>query len=246
MKKLFLVCLMMLACTAWAFKDCPECPEMIEIPAGSFLMGSPPIFGGDDSEGPQHRVNINFFALGKYEVTQEQWHTVMGNNPSSNKGQTLPVENISWDDAQLFVQKLSQKTGKKYRLPSEAEWEFAARAGTTTQYFWGGDVKKAKNYGLFSANSGQGTQPVGLRKPNQFGLYDMVGNVWQWTQDCWNPNYDGAPTDGSAWKNGDCSRRVLRGGGNYPYPQFARSAYRVRDTATTRVSWYGLRVAMTP
>ena len=144
MKKLLLVGLMMLAGSAWAFKDCAECPEMVVIPAGSFMMGSPPDLKPDpsskekfdpfpvDNQKPQHRVDIQSFAIGKYEVTQEQWYAVMGNNPSSNKGRTLPVENVSWDDAKLFVQKLSQKTGKNYRLPSEAEWEYAARASDTS------------------------------------------------------------------------------------------------------------------
>ena len=130
------------------FKDCDDCPEMVVIPAGSFLMGSPidpeqdpfsngkPVKVGEDNEKPQHRVNIQVFAIGKYEVTQEKWYAVMGNNPSSKKGRTLPVESVSWNDAQLFVQKLSQKTGFNYRLPSEAEWEYAARAGSTTSFFW--------------------------------------------------------------------------------------------------------------
>ena len=239
------------------FKDCDECPEMVVIPAGSFMMGSPPdpeqdpfsnakpVKIGDDNEKPQHRVNIQSFAIGKYEVTQEQWFAVMGNNPSSNKGRTLPVENVSWNDAQLFVQKLSQKTGKKYRLPSEAEWEYAARAGSTTTYPWGNSDAELHVYAWFSAIA-NATNPVGLKKPNQFGLYDMMGNVWEWTQDCWNPGYSGAPTDGSAWTGGDCSLRVLRGGSWVNSPQHLRSAIRIRSTTAVRDYVSGFRVVRTP
>jgi formylglycine-generating enzyme required for sulfatase activity len=240
---LFLVSLLIMAGSAWALKDCPECPDMVEIPAGNFMMGSPPEKVVEENEKPQHLVNIKSFSIGKYEVTQEEWFAVMGNNPSSNKGRTLPVENISWDDAQLFVQKLSQKTGKKYRLPFEAEWEYAVRAGTTTQYFWGDNIKESNNY---VGNSSKQTHPVGLNKPNQFGLYDMVGNVWEWTQDCWNQNYSGAPTDGSAWTSGDCSLRVLRGGSWGYFPLNLHTSYRSRYYAVGRINLIGLRVAMTP
>ena len=236
------------------FKDCDDCPEMVVIPAGSFLMGSPPdseqdpfsnakpVKIGENDERPQHRVNIQTFAIGKYEVTQEQWYAVMGNNPSTSKGRTLPVENVSWDDAQLFVQKLSKKTGKKYRLPNEAEWEYAARGGSTTTYPWGNSDALLHVYAWFNAIA-KATNPVGLKKPNQFGLYDMIGNVWEWTQDCWNRNYEGAPTDGSAWTGGDCSRRVLRGGSWYGVPQDLRSADRIGFTAASRYDDDGFRVA---
>lgn len=239
------------------YKDCDDCPEMVVIPEGSFLMGSPPdpeqdpfsnakpVKIGENDERPQHSVNIQTFAIGKYEITQEQWYAVMGNNPSSNKGRTLPVENVSWDDAQLFVQKLSQKTGKKYRLPSEAEWEYAARGGSTTAYPWGNSDAELHVYAWFSAIA-NGTNPVGLKNPNQFGLYDMIGNVWEWTQDCWNRNYEGAPTDGSAWTGGDCSRRVLRGGSWYGVPQDLRTADRIGFTAASRYDDDGFRVARTP
>ena len=239
------------------FKDCDECPEMVVIPAGSFMMGSPPdpeqdpfsnakpVKIGEDNEKPQHRVDIQSFAIGKYEVTQEQWFAVMGNNPSSKKGRTLPVENVSWDDAQLFVQKLSQKTGKKYRLPSEAEWEYAARGGSTTTYPWGNSYAESHVYAWFNAIA-NATNPVGLKKPNQFGLYDMLGNVWEWTQDCWIGNYKGAPTDGSAWTGdfeiGNCAQRVLRGGSWVNDPDHLRSA--IRGWITTANVYSGFRVAM--
>jgi formylglycine-generating enzyme required for sulfatase activity len=194
------------------FRDCDECPEMVRIPAGSFLMGASPFSNlAQDKEKPQHSVQIKAFAIGKFKVTQEQWYAMMGDNPSVNKGRTLPVESITWDDAQLFVNKLNQKTGKKYRLPSEAEWEYAARAGTTTEYFWGDDEKQFKDYAWLSGDMDH-IHPVVLKKHNKFDLYGTVGDVWEWTEDCKNENYVGAPIDGSAWRSGDCSWRVLRGG----------------------------------
>ena len=199
------------------FKDCDKCPEMILIPSGSFLMGQPPDAPAVLSfwNKPQHQVNINSFAVSKYLVTEEQWAEVMGANLFSilfsSKGPRFPVVNVSWNDAQLFVQKLNKRTGKKYRLLSDAEWEYTARAGTTTQYVSGEDQNQISDYAwFFSKETGSAIHAVGLKKPNQFGLYDAVGNVFQWTQDCWNDNYSGAPTDGGAWTTGDCSLRVLR------------------------------------
>lgn len=233
MKKLLFVSLTLLANFAWASKDCAECPEMMRIPAGSFLMGSPlkqePYVNetseAREDEKPQHHVAIKAFAIGKFEVTQEQWFALMGSNPSHHKGPQLPVENISWDDAQTYIQKLSQKTGKKYRLPSEAEWEYAARAGSTKRYSWGDNYLDSHLYAWSGATAVE-TNPVGLKKPNQFGLYDMLGNVSEWTQDCWNDNYNGAPDDGSAWLSGNCSLRVLRGGSWGDDPRNLRTAIR--------------------
>jgi len=238
------------------FKDCDECPEMVVIPAGNFLMGSPPdpeqdpfsndkpVKVGEDNEKPQHLVNIKSFSLGKYEVTQEQWFVVMGSNPSVTKGRTLPAHRVSWDDAQLFVQKLSQKTGKKYRLPTEAEWEYAARGGSTTTYPWGNSDAELHAYAWFNFKS-SGFNPVGLKKSNQFGLYDTIGSVWEWTLDCWHENYKGAPTDGSAWMGSNCSLRALRGGSLWSLPQKGRIASRSGDTATGRDYTNGFRVART-
>ena len=235
------------------FKDCDECPEMVVIPSGSFLMGSPPdpepdLFSnakpvkvGEDNEKPQHRVNIQVFAIGKYEVTQEQWHAVMSSNPSQNKGRTLPVENVSWDDAQLFVLKLSQKTGKKYRLPSESEWEYAARAGSTTTYPWCDSVF-ASNIYAWSRTETYGPIPVGMKKLNSYNLYDMMGSNWEWTQDCWNNGYRDAPPDGTAWTDGNCSLRVVRGGSRGDSPMEFRSALRSKDQKEFRHTFYGLRV----
>ena len=225
------------------FKDCDKCPEMIVIPSGSFMMGSSSevqVF----KEKPQHLVNVQLFAIGKYEVTQDQYYDVIGANPSIYKGNTLPVEDLSWHDAQLYVHKLSRKTGKKYRLPSEAEWEYAARAGSNAQFFWGNDVKQASDYAWSWENSAGSSHPVGSKKPNQFGLFDIFGNASEWTQDCWNEDYSGAPTDGSAWTNGECSKRVLRGGAWNGYKWFFRSSGRNWSAAEFRNLGSGSRVAL--
>ena len=236
-------------------KDCPECPEMVVLPSGSFLMGSPdpgpdpfsnekPKAIGTQDEKPQHRVQIQSFAIGKYEVTQEQWHAVMGNNPSFNMRRTLPVEQVSWDDAQQFIARLNQKTGQKYRLPSEAEWEYAARSGTATDWSFGNDESNLRNYAWYDGNSGGKTQAVGQKLPNAFGLFDMHGNVWEWTQDCWHENYAGAPTDGSAWTR-DCAeiRRMLRGGSWLIIPTILRSAFRYWYNPDTQNIISGFRLA---
>lgn len=200
-------------------KDCPECPEMVVIPAGNFVMGS----DKNADEQPPHTVTIRAFLLGKTEFTHKQWLNVMGSNPSrfSACGPNCPVENVSWDDVQQFITKLNQRTGQSYRLPSEAEWEYAARAGTTTEWSFGNDESRLENYAWYRQNSGDKTQAVGQKLPNAFGLFDMHGNVWEWTQDCWHDGYVGAPTDGTAWETG-CSGnyRARRGGswGNFHQP----------------------------
>jgi formylglycine-generating enzyme required for sulfatase activity len=231
------------------FKDCEDCPEMVVIPAGTFMMGSKadPFAATQPSadEQPQHAVSIRSFALGKLEVTQEQWYALMGNLPSKFKGRTLPVEQVSWDDAQEFIKRLNAKTGQKYRLPSEAEWEYAARAGSPTNYSFGDDTNQLSRFAWFADNSGNTTHPVGEKTANNFGLNDMHGNVWEWTQDCWNGNYAGAPADGSAWTAGDCFMRIARGGSWLFYPQELRAAYRFRYGTTNRLNSFGLRVART-
>lgn len=175
-----------------------------------------------------HTVKIEkAYYLGNYEVTQKQWREVMGINPSNFKGDNLPVENVSWNDAQDFVKKLNEKEGTdKYRLPSEAEWEYAARAWTTTRYSFGNDDSDLGDYAWYNYNSGRKTHPVGQKQPNPWGLYDMHGNVWEWVQDEWHSDYDGAPTDGSAWEDGSNSYRVWRGGGWISIAGFCRSAQR--------------------
>ena len=223
-------------------KDCAECPEMVVIPAGSFVMGS----DKNLYEQPTHSVNLRSFLMGKTEVTKEQWEAVMGNNPSAYKGSALPVDGISWDDIQQFIVKLNQKTGQKYRLPSEAEWEYAARAGTTTEWSHGNDESKLGNYAWYNKNSPDKTQAVGQKLPNAFGLFDMHGNALEWTQDCWHENYAGAPTDGIAWTTG-CNEntRVLRGGSSYDNPAYLRSAIRYRINPALRYDRHGFRLART-
>lgn len=216
-------------------------PEMVVIPAGTFVMGSPESEQGRRSdEGPQHEVSIRSFALGRTEVTFDEYDRfaeATGRKRPNDEGWgrgSRPVINVSWDDATAYAEWLSEQTGKGYRLPSEAEWEYAARAGTTTRYSWGDDIDCGKaRYGFNSGECGQqrSTDTVGGFPANAFGLLDMHGNVWEWTQDCWHGNYEGAPGDGSAWleaDNGECARRVVRGGGWNSRPQGLRSAIRLR------------------
>ncbi len=222
-----------------------EAIDMVQIPSGSFTMGS----DKNNDEKPPHTVYIRSFLMGRTEVTQKQWLEVMGSNPSSFSacGLECPVENVSWDEVQQFISKLNQKTGQKYRLPSEAEWEYAARAGTNTEWSFGNDESKLGNYAWYSAYSGSKTQAVGQKVPNAFGLYDMHGNVWEWTQDCWHGSYSGAPTDGSAWATGCAGNfRVLRGGSWINFPANLRSAVRGRSYPDNRIYFYGFRLARTP
>jgi formylglycine-generating enzyme required for sulfatase activity len=213
---------------------------MIVIPAGSFPMGSPATEKDRYDEGPQHLVTIaKPFAVSKFEVTFADWDACVsvGGCPQvgdSGFGQgTRPVINVSWGEAQQYVAWFSKMTGRPYRLLTEAEWEYAARAGKTTAYFWGDEIGKsnANCSGCGSQWDNRQTAPVGSFAPNVFGLYDMAGNVWQWVQDCYHDNYNGARTDGSAWTVGDCSRRVARGGSWNDDPLVLRSA--VRDGAAT-------------
>lgn len=286
-----------------SFHDCPKtCPEMVVVPQGSFLMGSP----ADDShqaldgiEQPEHRVTISHsFAVGKFEVTRDEyasfasethlpdpvgcnvhqppnwpmktglnWHTT----PFPQTGRD-PVVCVSWDEAEAYTRWLSKKTGHSYRLLSESEWEYAARAGTSTQAFWGNDETDACKYGNGvdltltekfpqtnwdvpaprNPNPGQVlpchdghvfTAPAGTYKPNAFGLYDTLGNVAEWVADCWSPNYEGAPADGSPRTDGDCTLRVNRGPAWDSNPTGLRSAYRWNDSISLHVVDLGFRVA---
>ena len=233
------------------FKDCDDCPEMVVIPAGSFLMGSGSNISNlvgkktndNPEELPQHLVHIQAFSLGRYEVTQAQWIALMGANPSLLQGSELPVEMVSWDDAQEFVKKLRVKTGKNYRLPTEAEWEYAALANSLSGSALNSGITNLSNYAWHSENAGGKTHAVGLKKSNAFGLYDMQGNVWEWTQDCWNQSYAGAPVDGSAWEMGYCSLRVIRGGSWSYFPPMRQISNRYWFTKMTRVNGSGLRIA---
>jgi formylglycine-generating enzyme required for sulfatase activity len=242
--------------------------EFVKIPAGEFDMGSPSVeIDRFDSEGPVHRVKISkAFYMGKYEVTQKQWRDVMGTNPSIFKGDNLPVENVSWNDVQKFIKKLNEKEGlDKYRLPSEVEWEYAARAGTTTSYSYGDDESKLGDYAWYCENSGSRppkkgdylgyeeedwdsnnwngkTHDVGQKKPNPWGLYDLHGNVWEWVQDEWHENYNGAPINGNSWESGNGSRRVYRGGSWYSFASFSRSAFRLGDEGVNQYFNLGFRL----
>lgn len=228
--------------TAWSdktFRDCPDCPEMVIIPAGSFDMGSN---NGEANEKPVHRVTIaRPFAMGKTEVTQGQWKAVMGNNPSnfSSCGDTCPVEQVSWNDVQEFLKKLNAKTGKQYRLPSEAEWEYACHAKGKQEYCGSDYVDRIAWY---SSNGGLTTHPAAKKQANAWGLYDMSGNVGEWVEDAYHDNYNGAPTDGGAWP-GDGANRVLRGGSWNYGPQGARAAYRGWFETSFRSNRYGFRLA---
>jgi formylglycine-generating enzyme required for sulfatase activity len=220
-------------------KDCPACPEVIVLAAGSFIMGTDNPFYKHAL--PLHQVQLHAFAMGKTEVTQAQWRAVMGNNPSefSGCGDSCPVENVSWIDAQQFVEKLSKITGKTYRLPSSSEWEYACRAGGRHKYCGSDDSDNAWHAG----NSGGTTHPVASKQSNSWGLYDMSGNVMEWTQDCWNENYVGAPSDGSAWATGDCGRRVARGGEWRYDKQNGLSGNAGRIPQTAQANMVGFRIA---
>ncbi|NET43709.1 bifunctional serine/threonine-protein kinase/formylglycine-generating enzyme family protein [Okeania sp. SIO2B3] len=208
--------------------------EMVKIPGGRFLMGFPETEAGrEDRESPQHYVDVPEFFMGKYPVTQAQWEAVMGNNPSRFQGASRPVEQVSWYDATEFCQKLSERTGKLYFLPSESQWEYACRAGTTTPFYFGETITSELvnfngNYPYAYAPKGiyrEETTDVGIFRPNAFSLYDMHGNVWEWCQDVWHDNYEGAPTDGSAWETGGYDNySPLRGGSWNDYPRYCRSA----------------------
>ena len=231
------------------FRDCDTCPEMVVIPAGTFQLGVPASEeGGDVNETPQHPVTVSSFALGATEVTFDEWAACVrgggcgGYRPDDEgwgRG-ARPVIRVSWFDAWEYVWWLSRETGESYRLPSESEWEYAARAGTTTPFHTGRTISKGQaNY-----DRGQ-TTPVRTFAPNAFGLYDVHGNVWEWTEDCWNGSYRGAPADGSPWGAGDCGRRVFRGGSWHYVPRLLRSAARSSYFTGFRFDSAGFRVART-
>ncbi|MGL5807496.1 MAG: formylglycine-generating enzyme family protein [Xenococcaceae cyanobacterium] len=225
--------------------------DMVSIPNGKFLMGAYPTDEGkNNDEIPQHQVTVPSFFMGKYLVTQAQWQAVMKNNPSYFKRANRPVENVSWDDCVEFCQKLSSIIGRECRLPSEAEWEYACRAGTTTPFYFGEMITtELVNFNDKYAYSGakvrsrQQTTPVGSFPPNSFGLYDMHGNLCEWCADTWHETYDDAPTDGSAWEVGSSPDKVIRGGTwKSDHPWSCRSARRANTFPWEKDNLSGFRV----
>jgi formylglycine-generating enzyme required for sulfatase activity len=239
-----------------AFKECTDCPAMVVVPAGNFMMGSPETEKGrDPDEGPQHRVTVaGPFAVAKFELTFAEWDACTSHGDCDphisdsgyGRGQQ-PSLNVSWDDAQVYVAWLRRITGKPYRLLTEAEWEYVARAGTATAYYWGDDIGKnnADCNGCGSQWDNKKPAPVGSFAPNQFGIYDMVGNVLEWTQDCWHDDYDGAPVDASAWMSGDCDGHIVRTGPWNFNPPTLRGARRDAVAHEVRAANMGFRVART-
>lgn len=252
-------------------RDCAGCATMIAIPGGSFVMGSPkdePNHG--DAESPQHRVTVAAFAIGATDVTRGafaafvaatgydthdakcDWRAPKAHGVPMNQTDNDPVVCVSWNDAVAYVDWLSKKSGQHYRLPSEAEWEYAARAGSSAARPWGAELTRDKaNYGADpccgafaeGADKWLYTSPVGSFPANRFGLSDVIGDVWQWVADCGHDNYNGAPTDGSIWAGGDCSTHTVRGGAWFQGPESARSAARAADKTDFHIGDIGFRVA---
>ena len=271
------------------FRDCPVCPEMLVVPAGSFIMGSSPsekawaiAHGASASavadESPQHRVSLPGFALGKYDVTRDEYAAFVREtgyppgdgcgrdsfkwtkqqrtswqNPGFSQTRRDPVVCVSWQDARAYVSWLNRKVHAPastsnegpYRLPTEAEWEYAARAGSTTAFWWGDTDSAASEHAWYKDNSGQQSHPLGSKPANAFGLFDIVGNVWQWTEDCYATSYANAPTDGRAAQGHQACLRVDRGG-SWMFPAWLlRSATRERNPPNFRDGIMGFRLART-
>ncbi|SEQ47568.1 Formylglycine-generating enzyme, required for sulfatase activity, contains SUMF1/FGE domain [Solimonas aquatica] len=246
------------------FRDCEQAPEMVLLPAGSFLMGNDS-GAGNGYDLPLHEVRVNAFAIGRHEVTRGQWQACVRDKvceslPDGAGDPRLPAAQLSWKQAQRYLQWLSVRSDHHYRLPSEAEWEYAARAGTQTQYSWGNLSRSACSYANSFDRSGRAaypawnwdidcddgyaqTAPVGSFAANAWGLYDMLGNVWEWVQDCWNPDYRGAPSDARAWLAGDCGKRVNRGGGWGNHPRSLKVFNRDADGVDSFSDGLGFRVA---
>ncbi|MCP4402546.1 MAG: formylglycine-generating enzyme family protein, partial [bacterium] len=239
--------------------------EMVTIPEGTFWMGQTESekerlieLGGEENykkhfsrELPRHQVTVEPFCMGRYPLTQEQWEAVFDKNPSNFKGAKRPVEKISWKDTVGFCEKLSEQSGRLYRLPSEAEWEYACRAGTETPFYFGdtltGDLANYNATSVYASEkkgtSRKETSEVGIFPPNDFGLYDMPGNVWEWCADPWHENYEKAPGDGSVWEeDGDSSLRQMRGGSWFNSPRNLRCALRNRFNPGFRFNDIGFRV----
>jgi formylglycine-generating enzyme required for sulfatase activity len=230
-------------------KDCPACPTLVYLFPGSFTMGSD---SGDPSEKPAHNVKVDTpFAIGKYEVTVEEWNACVEAGACQRVGQSAsptpkaPIRDVSWDDAQQYLTWLSTSSGKPYRLPSEAEWEYAARGGTSTRYWWG-DQMATGNANCRDCGPpwrSEGPADAGSFAANPNGLYDMNGSVWEWVGDCWHSSFRGSPADGKAWDEPNCSVRVLRGGSWREAAAYMASSTRFKADAAERHSQNGFRVA---
>lgn len=222
--------------------------QMVTVQGGTFTMGCTEEQSScDDDETPVRQVQVSSFSIGKYQVTQDLWEAVMGKNPSRFRNcPRCPVENVGWDDTKMFLKKLNALTGEHYRLPTDAEWEYAARGGQKSQaslYVGSDDLDSVAWY---DKNSGNRVHQVGQKQPNGLGLYDMSGNVWEWIEDCWNKTYPGPPTDGSAWKSRNCSRHMLRGGAWTSYPRYLRSSNRYWNLSAFLRDDVGFRLVGTP
>lgn len=230
-----------------SFRDCDDCPLMVTVPAGRYLMGSDT---HRPEEKPRHEVVFEKpFAIGAREITVGEWDACLREgrcdfSPETAGGAELPVSNVSWDDAQQYIAWLTDKTGHEYRLPSEAEWEYAASGGTSTAFWWGDEVgtNNANCSDCGSDWDGKAPAPTGSFKPNPFGLYDVHGNLWEWTMDCMNRSYEGAPADGSAWLRGDCLGRMLRGGSWNLESDYMRTTRRHNYDRDVRYYLHGFRV----
>jgi eukaryotic-like serine/threonine-protein kinase len=242
--------------------------EMVFVQGGSFMMGATPEQGSDvyENEKPAHKVSLDSFYIGKFPVTQKQWKAVMGvsNNPSYFKGEDMPVDMVSWDDAQFFIQKLNQLTGKNFRLPAEAEWEYAARGGAKSRGYKYSGSNNIDEVAWYWKNSGDNrlsggwdydkininnckTHPVGYKKQNELGIYDMSGNLWEWCEDDWHDNYNGAPNNGRAWVDVPrFSYRILRGGSWDYGASFCRVSNRSIITPNRRSKIHGFRLVLAP
>ncbi|TKC81647.1 formylglycine-generating enzyme family protein [Trinickia terrae] len=230
-------------------KDCPTCPALIALNPGAFTMGNN---ADDPSEKPAHRVTIGHpFALAKYSVTVAQWKacvSALACPPLSNDsggGPNAPVRDVSWDDAQHYLKWLTKITGKTYRLPTEAEWEYAARGGTSSRYWWGDTMKKGNANCKDCGDPWHADAPsdVGSFAANPFGLYDMNGGVWEWVSDCWHSSYKNAPADGRSWDEPMCEARVIRGGSWKDDASYMLSSTRFKYDGSVRYSENGFRVA---
>ncbi len=236
------------------FKDCPECPELVVVPPGLYIMG---LNATSKRSKPAHRVNIRKpFAIGRFEVKFSEWQACVDDGgclaePDDHRWgrEGRPVINVTYFDAKRYLEWISKKTGKRYRLPSEAEWEYADRGGTTTLWWWGNKVgknnancKDCKSKWSDGGTLPHGSAPVGSFAANPFGIHDTAGNVFEWVEDCWNKSHKNAPKNGAARTEGNCRYRVLRGGSFYYYSKVAKSFYRAKNPPNVKSYWLGFRV----